>query len=92
MKYITFPTAKLNEIPQEMLDELHLTPRKSVDGTQVIMKIVHYEALFPSIMTLPLLDEKEKTENPIYPYPTYEGEGLNTLLSGPDWSSDESII
>lgn len=56
------------------------------------MKIVHYEALFPSIMTLPLLDEKEKTENPIYPYPTYEGEELNTLLSGPDWSSDESII
>ena len=92
MKYITFPTAKLNEIPQEVLDELHLTPRKSVDGTQVVMKIVHYEALFPSIMTLPLLDEKEKTENPIYPYPTYEGEELSVLLSGPDWSSNESII
>lgn len=60
MKYITFPTANLNEIPQEVLDELRLTPRKSVDGTQVIMKIVHYEALFPSIMTLPLLDEEEK--------------------------------
>lgn len=92
MKYITFPTAKLNEIPQEVLDELHLAPRKSVDGTQVVMKIVHYEALFPSIMTLPLLDEKEKTENPIYPYPTYEGEELNSLLSGPEWSSNESII
>lgn len=91
MKYITFPTAKLNEIPQEVLDELHLTPRKSVDGTQVIMKLVHYETLFPSVMTLPLLDE-EKTENPIYPYPTYEGEELNTLLSGPEWSSSESII
>ena len=92
MKYIVFPSEKLDEIPQEMLDELHLTPRKSVDGTQVIMKIVHYEALFPSIMTLPLLDEKEKTENPIYPYPTYEGEELNSLLSGPEWSSNESII
>lgn len=91
MKYITFPTAKLNEIPQEVLDELHLTPRKSVDGTQVVMKIVHYEALFPSIMTLPLLDEKEKTENPIYPYPTYEGEELNTLLSGPDWTSKDTL-
>ena len=91
MKYITFPTANLNEIPQEVLDELHLVPRKSVDGTQVIMKLDHYEKLFPSIMTLPLLDE-EKTENPIYPYPTYEGEELNTLLSGPEWSSSESII
>lgn len=27
-----------------------------------------------------------------FPYPTYEGEELNTLLSGPDWSSSESII
>ena len=91
MKYIVFPSENLNAIPQEVLDELHLVPRKSVDGMQVIMKLDHYEKLFPSIMTLPLLDE-EKTENPIYPYPTYEGEELNTLLSGPDWSSDESII
>lgn len=91
MKYIVFPSDNLNAIPQEVLDELRLVPRKSVDGMQVIMKLDHYEKLFPSIMTLPLLDE-EKTENPIYPYPTYEGEELNTLLSGPDWSSDESII
>ena len=91
MKYIVFPSDNLNAIPQEVLDELHLTPRKSVDGTQVIMKIVHYEALFPSIMTLPLLGEKEKTENPIYPYSTYEGEELNTLLSGPDWTSKDTL-
>lgn len=92
MKYITFPTEKLNEIPQEVLDELHLTPRKSVDGTQVIMKLVHYEALFPSIMTLPLLDDEETPQEPVYPYPTYEGEELNTLLSGPEWSSSDSIL
>lgn len=92
MKYIVFPTEKLNEIPQEVLDELHLVPRKSVDGTQVIIKLVHYEALFPSIMTLPLLDDEETPQEPVYPYPTYEGEELNTLLSGPEWSSSESII
>ena len=91
MKYIVFPSDNLNAIPHEMLDELHLIPRKNVDGTQVIMKIVHYEALFPSIMTLPLLGEEEKTENPIYPYPTYEGEELNTLLSGPDWTSKDTL-
>ena len=91
MKYIVFPSDNLNAIPQEMLDELHLIPRKNVDGTQVIMKIVHYEALFPSIMTLPLLGEEEKTENPIYPYPTYEGEELSVLLSGPDWSSKDTL-
>lgn len=86
MKYIVFPSENLNAIPQEVLDELHLTPRKSVDGTQVIMKIVHYEALFPSIMTLPLLDEEEKTENPIYPHPTYEGDALEELLKSDEWS------
>lgn len=91
MKYIVFPSENLNAIPQEMLDELHLTPRKSVDGTQVIMKLNHYEKLFPSIMTLPLLGEEEKTENPIYPYPTYEGEELNTLLSGPEWTSKDTL-
>lgn len=92
MKYIVFPTEKLNEIPQELLDELHLIPRKSVDGTQVIMKLVHYETLFPSVMTLPLLDDEETPQEPVCPYPTYEGEELNTLLSGPEWSSSESII
>lgn len=61
MKYIVFPTEKLNEIPQEVLDELHLVPRKSVDGTQVVMKQVHYETLFPSVMTLPLLDDSAGT-------------------------------
>lgn len=91
MKYIVFPTENLNAIPQEVLDELHLTPRKSVDGTQVIMKLVHYETLFPSVMTLPLLDEEETPQEPVYPYPTYEGEGLNTLLSGPAWTSKETL-
>lgn len=92
MKYITFPTKNLNEIPQEVLDELHLVPRKSVDGTQVIMKLVHYEMLFPSVMTLSLLDEEETPQEPVYPYPVYEGEELNTLLSGPKWSSSDSVL
>ncbi len=92
MKYIVFPSEKLDEIPQEVLDELHLTPRKSVDGTQVIMKLVHYETLFPSVMTLPLLDDEETPQEPVYPYPTYEGDDLNVLLSGPEWSSSDSIL
>lgn len=91
MKYITFPTANLNEIPQEVLDELHLTPRKSVDGTQVIMKLVHYETLFPSVMTLPLLDEEETPLEPVYPYPVYENEELSALLSSSEWSGEEVI-
>lgn len=91
MKYIVFPSEKLDEIPQEVLDELHLTPRKSIDGTQVIMKLVHYETLFPSVMALPLLDEEETPQEPVYPYPTYEGEELNTLLSDLAWTSKETL-
>lgn len=91
MKYIVFPVEKLDEIPQEVLDELHLTPRKSVDGTQVIMKLVHYEALFPSVMTLPLLDEEETPLEPVYPYPVYENEELSALLSSSEWSGEEVI-
>lgn len=54
MKYIVFPIEKLNEVPQEVLDKLHLSPRKSIDGTEVIMKVANYELLFPSAMTLPV--------------------------------------
>lgn len=88
MKYITFPAENLEQIPQEVLDELHLSPRYSVDGAEVIMKVINYEKLFPSVQVLPLNDEEEQTEI-VYPYPTYEGENLDILLSGPNWT-DES--
>lgn len=91
MKYIVFPVEKLNEVPQEVLDELHLAPRKSIDGTEVIMKVANYEKLFPSVMTLPELGEETPQES-VYPYPVYEGEELNTLLASSEWSSNESIL
>lgn len=92
MKYIVFPTEKLNEVPQEVLDELHLVPRKSIDGTQVIMKITNYEKLFPSAMTLPMVDSEEPQEI-VYPYPTYEGQSLNNLLKGSMWTElDDSVL
>lgn len=34
LQYIIFPASDLKEVPQKVLDELHLVPRKSVDGTQ----------------------------------------------------------
>ena len=91
MKYIVLPKSVLDEIPQEYLNELHLVPRVSTDGMSVIMKVANYDLLFPPAMTIPELGEDAPVE-PTYPYPTYEGEELNTLLSGPEWSSSESII
>lgn len=91
MKYIVFPVEKLNEVRQGILDELHLVPRKNNNGTEVIMKLSHYELLFPVAALLPLTDD-ETPQEPVYPYPTYEGEDLSVLLSGPEWSSNENII
>lgn len=87
MKYIVFPTEKLNEVSQEVLDELHLVPRKSVDGTEVIMKVVNYEKLFPSVINLSLDDEE--SQEPIYPYPTYEDVLLQDILKSDKWTINE---
>lgn len=92
MKYIVVPAEELVDITQETLDELHLVFRYSMDGTEVIMKVANYELLFPSIMTLPLLDEEETPQEPVYPYPVYEGEELNTLLASSEWSSSDSVL
>lgn len=87
MKYIVFPVEKLQEIPQEVLNELHLSPRKSIDGSNVIMKVCNYELLFPSIILLSELGEETEVT---YPYPVYEGNSLEELLSGPEWTNVES--
>lgn len=86
MKYIVVPAEQLKDIPQEVLDELHLRFRYSTDGTDVIMKLTNYELLFPPVMTL--IDE-EDTPEVVYPYPTYEGEQLGELLNSDKWSNKE---
>lgn len=91
MKYIVFPVDKLNEVPQSVLDDLHLSPRKSVDGSEVIMKVDNYEKLFPSVSMLPELPEGEQPA-PTYPYPTYEGDTLTTLLDSNVWSAPEENV
>lgn len=91
MKYIVLPKSVLDEIPQECLNELNLVPRVSTDGLSVIMKVANYDLLFPPAMTLPELGEDAPVE-PTYPYPTYEGEELNTLLASSEWSSSDSIL
>lgn len=82
MKYIVVPAEKLINITQETLDKLHLVFRYNVDGTKVIMKVINYELLFPSI---PLTDKDEVTET-AYNYPTYEGDALEELLRSDEWS------
>lgn len=89
MKYIVLPKSVLDEVPQETLNELHLVPRVSTDGESVLMKVANYESLFPIAVTISELEEDTPVE-PIYPYPTYEGDELTALLRSTKWS-DESI-
>lgn len=91
MKYIVLPKSVLDEIPQEYLNELHLVPRVSTDGLSVLMKVANYELLFPLAVTLPELGEDTPVE-PIYPYPTYEGDALNTLLQSSEWTSQDNSV
>lgn len=54
------------------------------------MKCQHYAELFPHKMIKTIADDG--TEDLSFPYPTYEGEDLNVLLSSPEWSSSDSIL
>lgn len=88
MKYILLPKSVLDEVPQETLNELHLVPRVSTDGESVLMKVANYELL---ALTLPEPGEDTPVE-PKYPYPTYEGNDLNTLLQSSKWTSQDNSV
>lgn len=92
MKYIVIPAEELQQIPVSRLEELGLSPRYSTDGTSAIMKVTHFEQLFPSPMTLDLID-KEQTEpaDPVYPFPVYDNPSseLDVLLNSQDWTCEE---
>lgn len=90
MKYIVIPIKVLKEVPQSTLDELHLVPRLNVKGTKAILKLSHYDELFPLAVTLPLLGD-EPIER-VYQYPVYEGDELTALLSSAEWSSGDTEL
>ena len=90
MKYIVLPAEILAEVTQEALDYFHLSPRYSIDGSEVIMKVDNYEKLFPSVMTLP--ETGEEYQGPFFTYPVYEGDFLDNLLKSKEWKNEELPI
>lgn len=36
--------------------------------------------------------DEETPQEPVYPYPVYEGKELNELLGSSEWTSNESIL
>lgn len=90
MKYIVIPIKVLKQVPQSTLDEMHLVPRLNVKGTKAILKLSHYDELFPLAVTIPLLDD-EPIER-VYEYPVYEGDELAALLSSTEWTSEDTTL
>lgn len=88
MQYTKFPSDDLLTVSQETLDSLNLVPRTSIDGTEILMKCIHYAILFPEKLIMTLAEDGE-TETIVYPYPVYEGDSLQELLSSPEWSATE---
>lgn len=83
MKYIVLPAEILAEVTQETLDYFHLSPRYSIDGTEVIMKLDNYYKLFPQVNTL---DEESEPILPPFPIYTNGTNELDTLLSSSAWT------
>lgn len=86
MKYIVFPASQMQDVSEETLKALGLSPRYSVDGTEVIMKVVNYDRLFPPVMTLP--EDGEVPSEPIYMSPVYESPSaeFEELMASEKWT------
>ena len=85
MKYIVIPAEILIDIPQEELDILGLSPRYSVDKSEVIMKLDNYNKLFP-----PTMEVSEDNMDTKYPYPIYisGSHEFNDLIESSNWNGE----
>lgn len=88
MKYIVIPAELLDEVSQEILDRIGLSPRYSNDRNKIIMKLDNYDKLFPPTM---ILSDVEDVDNGIdYPYPIYisGSHEFDELMKSDDWRAD----
>lgn len=92
--YIVFPVADIDEEKSAKIDELNLVPRSNVSKDKVLMKCQHYEKVFPEKVTRIVTTDEEGLEviNIEYPYETYSGEALSTLLSSHEWNPKEDEV
>lgn len=88
MDYIIIPNKLMEEIPVSRLEELHLSPRRNIDMTEVILKCSHFKELFKDKLII-TLEENDTNEVINYPYKTYNGDELRELLNTPKWSKED---
>lgn len=85
MQYIIIPTEVFETADMVKAKRLGLDyPRKSIDGTKVIMHIESYNRLFGSSSSTA---RKARIAYPIY---ESDSEEFNELLTSSEWQSEES--
>lgn len=88
MDYIIFPSSKLDTVPKERIEELYLSSRKSIDGEEVVMKLIHYNELFKddgeTVLRIILLNDDVDSEHE-RPDNVYTSEEIRTILAGDKW-------
>ena len=91
MKYIVVPISEMEVIPQETLEEFHLSPRFNIDKTKALLKLENYDLLFPPAQ--PLVQDGEIIEN-VYPYQVYDygTKDFTDLLSSLEWTPEETVV
>lgn len=91
MEYIIIPKELFDSVPEEAKIELGIDkPRTSVDGTEVILHVEHYDTLFPPVSTLS--DDEENTDTRIIrAYPTYVNPSteFSAVIDSEKWSPKE---
>lgn len=92
MDYIFFPSKDLDGL-ETLIEELHLSPRVSIDGKEVVMKCTNYKKLFPEkVILIDTLDEEGNGGiQTVFPYDTYDSKETNTILTGNNWSDDSAL-
>lgn len=82
MQYIIIPIEKYEQADKQIAEKLGLSnPRKSVDGTEVIMHIENYARLFGAASKA-----RSKANYPIY---DSEDAAFAELMQSEAWSTEE---
>lgn len=88
MNYIIVPTEIIKELPSDRLEELHLSPIQSVDGTKTVLKCCHFQELFGDKLII-MLDEDGDNETISYPYEVYDNKAIIELMDSPEWCESD---
>lgn len=91
MKFIIVPKEVHDTISIEVLKEHGIDhPRISVDGTEVMLHVEHYDTLFPPVL---LTSEDGEINDITREFPVYvnPSDEFNSIITSDKWSSSDIL-